>query len=826
MGKKKRHKGASTTASKESALTTWVVIGSPKDGRPRAQIVVGVHGQKLQSFDDFNDAIKNAFGNDPRRGQKLLCNNIENPTPQTVSPKPGETPQEQARAWDGAGAGRRHFHGRPDRPEQRSAPGGPNRHEHRVTLVGYEPDQEGLRFKPHHNDRRDRPIKVESLKITDRFLAARPGSTFNPNSEMELLQYAQDVSEGLAGKPDIDENPYNFAPWIAPNPSDAEAPRAATHDEMRPNRLSGAIEVEFTARTPVFVPVGEIREQSSTVTTEGRSQPQDFFHCWDGNCERYAIPGASVKGIVRSLFETLTNSRAGVTDESALGNPPLYRRRAYQLFKITKLPSGAGKPGKVEQCDYGLHDDAGKWNHRTNRLPCPVPGNGIQETNFAANLFWVDPRNHTHRWKKIRYKPNGKAFELHSDTIEHFKSMKEHPHLEAHGGSSGNAANASRKSYQLPPDFSNVKVRLFELKVGDLIFGIPRNGRLHCFGRNVNFLWPAGRTAVGMMGKFSARAPDMSKLDGSDPAEATFGFAGTHRGDSHPFRGRVRFGTFWSSLETSREEREKRPCLQLMPLTSPSGTKAKARPLYLNPGDSGKSTDYDDDNASLRGRKFYWHQKSETDNVPLVHRFDELSRSVPEVWKEKIESQLPAPIRRLPAGTHFNGRIHFSNLTCAELGALLVSVKPDLAFEESDWKETPRYGIKIGKGKPRGLGSVTSDLTLRIVDLPPSMYRSLDAKLWKAPDNDAVRRLVCSYKKWMTSMGNGRLKWNDLEFAKALRKLLRLPDASSARVYPPQFMMYGWLPEANDPDGSPRGGRPRRPTAMTPAHKMNRTRGQ
>lgn len=696
-----------------------------------------------------------------------------------------------------------------------------NAAQHRI--IGYERNGEGLKFDTGHQTT-DRcgnpvPVKVESLKVTDRFLAARPGTVFEAfGSDLKPVQYDPDVSVGPGapdGVPDVDQNPYNFAPWIAAsNPSDAEAPLAATHDEVRSNRLSGSIEVEFTARTPVFVPVGEIREQRSTVT------PQDFFHCWDGDCERYAIPGASVKGVVRSLFEALTNSRAGVTDESALGKPPLYRRRAYQLFKITKLPSGPGSPGKVQQCDYGLRDKRNKWNPRTNgNLPDPSRTNGVEESAFAANLFWVVPSKHLHPWETIRYRPNGNSFDLHCDTIKRFTSMKDHPHLEAHGGPSGNAASASRKFYhQSPPDYSRVKCQLFALEVGDLVFGIPRNGRLHCFGRNVNFLWPAGRTAEGMMGKFSARAPDASKFGTSDPAEATFGFAGTHRGDSHPFRGRVRFGTFWGP-EISCEELEERPYLQLMPLTSPSGTKAKARPLYLNPGNAGKSADYDDDKAVLRGRKFYWHQKGGNGDVPLVHRFDKLQQSVPETWKENIRCQLPAQIRPLPVDTCFNGKIHFSNLTCAELGALLVAVKPDLAFEESDWKETPRYGIKIGKGKPRGLGSVTSHLTLRLDDLPRNMYGSLDANLWKAPDDDAVRRHVCAYKKWMTP--SGRSNWNGLEFAKALKKLLRLPDASSARVYPPQFMMYGWLPHANDSDGSPSGGQQRRPKAMTPAHEMN-----
>lgn len=700
------------------------------------------------------------------------------------------------------------------------------------TVTCYTSGGEGLKFDTGHQarDRRGNPVpvKVESLKVTDRFLAARPGSVYEKTrSDLKLVQYAPDVSQGLEGEPDIDENPYNFVPWTAPKPSDADDPSGATHDEMRPNRLSGSIKVTFTARTPVFVPAGEIREQSSTGTTGGRSQPQDFFHCWDGRCEKYAIPGASVKGVVRSLFEALTNSRAGVTDESALRKPPLYRRRAFRLFKITQKPSGPGKCGKVQECDYGLSDDHGNWNPKTKTdLPDPAQNNKVKEIDFSANLFWVGSKKHKHRWKRIRYKPNGKIFDLHWDTMKRFLSMEEHPHLEAHGGPSGNAASASRPFYcPPPPNYSSVKDRLFKLCVGDLVFGIPRNGRLHCFGRNVNFLWPADRSALELMGKFASRKPENQGLSGSDPSEATFGFAGAHGDGSHPFRSRVRFGTFWGPA-VSDDDLSNRPCLRLMPLTAPSGTKAKSRPLYLNPRENGQSADHDE-NAKLRGRKFYWHQKGENDNVPSVHRFDELSSHlVAEKWKDNMESQLPTPIRPLPACTTFTGKIHFSNLTDAELGALLIALKPDLAFEESDWKKEPRYGIKIGKGKPRGLGSITSDLKLQVDDPPGNMYSSLDVGSWRTPDDEAaafqqVKNHVCSYKKWMAP-DNGT-DWNDLGFAKALKRLLRLPRSPSARVYPPQFMMYGWLPKDNDPDGSPRGQRPK---AMTPATKMNSTRRQ
>ena len=116
------------------------------------------------------------------------------------------------------------------------------------------------------------------------------------------------------------------------------------------------------------------------------------------------------------------------------------------------------------------------------------------------------------------------------------------------------------------------------------------------------------------------------------------------------------------------------------------------------------------------------------DDIPAVHRLDKMMQGVPEEWESKIKKQLGAPIIPLPACTVFCGQVHFRNLTCAELGALLISLKPDLAFDgESSEKTSPNYGLKIGKGKPRGLGSVTSDLKVELDRLPEDAYSCLEA---------------------------------------------------------------------------------------------------
>ena len=210
---------------------------------------------------------------------------------------------------------------------------------------------------------------------------------------------------------------------------------------------------------------------------------------------------------------------------------------------------------------------------------------------------------------------------------------------------------------------------------------------------------------------------------------------------------------------------------------------------------------------------------------------------MPAEWSENIKDQLPARIRPLPAGTEFTGTLHFTNLTEAELGALLVSVKPDLAFglesrgsagsPATPATDSPAYGIKLGKGKPRGLGSVTASIKLELATPPAKRYRSLNAPLLQTNEKETAD-YVTAYKTWCVRQHKDDKapegKWSNLPMAKALAALLQIPKGPSVRVYPPQFALYGWLPKLDDPDGAPtspvRQPPAPRPKAMTPAYKL------
>ena len=538
MPRKKRQK---QKAAGNAAKVFVRVCPLGKGGLKQAEIVRD--GQSLGAIPlkKFGNEIQ-VLLREASPGTTIAVAFIDDPTPSTVTPKSDAQVLRKKRGKPGA-----------NRISARSG----DSPVHVLTSIGE--DGNNLQFDPHPTDKHGNPLSlsVDSLKVTDRFLVARPDAKFKTR-DMALAGFAPDVVNkmGLQQEPNIDRNPYNFVPWIGREPNKAQKPEQATHDRIADGRLSGRISITFTAQTPIFVPDGQLRENDDSNDSSDAVGPLDFFHCWNGRCDRYAIPGSSVKGAVRSLFEALTNSRAGVTDDSALGRVgegeggpdrycgPLYRRRATRLFRVVSMPKGGGN-GSVQECKYVWYGTNGK-PRRSSPNYSDQEKTVFSEQAWRANLFCVGPAGHCHG-TKLDYYLDKQCFTLTQETLKQFESMKGHPHLERHGGKKGNASSAQKKMYRDPvPDYSAIEEDLFALSEGDLIFGIPSDNDLHCFGKNVNFLWPGASSPLQMMGSshsrgrgpFSAREPQTQELAVSDPAEATFGFAGKYTtGNAHPFRG-------------------------------------------------------------------------------------------------------------------------------------------------------------------------------------------------------------------------------------------------------------------------------------------------
>ncbi|MEN9801246.1 MAG: hypothetical protein RLZ37_371, partial [Actinomycetota bacterium] len=130
-------------------------------------------------------------------------------------------------------------------------------------------------------------------------------------------------------------NPYNFVP-TPPRTGDfprelSDAPPVG-HHRLHDDRWNGTIAVRMTAVSPLLVPSGR-------VDVDGQKHKTKQTRTVDG---QVVIPPSSVKGMIRSAFESVTNSRFG---EFAKRNrePLAFRqtaREGIEAFPATVTPDG------------------------------------------------------------------------------------------------------------------------------------------------------------------------------------------------------------------------------------------------------------------------------------------------------------------------------------------------------------------------------------------------------------------------------------------------------------------------------------------------------
>ncbi|HEY9869026.1 MAG TPA: TIGR03986 family CRISPR-associated RAMP protein [Candidatus Obscuribacterales bacterium] len=117
-------------------------------------------------------------------------------------------------------------------------------------------------------------------------------------------QAAADQHQPSQPSPDF-HNPYNFVPAPPRNTSDPDlGDHAPPHQDcFDAGRYSGTIRVVMTAITPLLVPDTEKVQESP----DGHKT----YHLRLDSQGRPSIPASSVRGMLRSAYETITNSRFG-----------------------------------------------------------------------------------------------------------------------------------------------------------------------------------------------------------------------------------------------------------------------------------------------------------------------------------------------------------------------------------------------------------------------------------------------------------------------------------------------------------------------------------
>ena len=128
-------------------------------------------------------------------------------------------------------------------------------------------------------------------------------------------------------------NPYHFLPL--------QHEKSLWEDDEKEESYTGMISYEITTRTPLLVP-GQVLKMD-----EKTGHPYKRFFTYDNTGEdlslktryRPAIPGSEIRGVIRSIYETLTNSCLSMIDKETVGifYESSVAHMTFQAVKLTDL---------------------------------------------------------------------------------------------------------------------------------------------------------------------------------------------------------------------------------------------------------------------------------------------------------------------------------------------------------------------------------------------------------------------------------------------------------------------------------------------------------
>jgi CRISPR-associated protein (TIGR03986 family) len=144
--------------------------------------------------------------------------------------------------------------------------------------------------------------------------------------------------------------------------------------------------------------------------------------------------------------------------------------------------------------------------------------------------------------------------------------------------------------------------------------------------------------------------------------------------------------------------------------------------FYLHAEESGPNAGYNDDNATINGRKLYWHKPGTTaDSVKDERKTEQRQPQPPDNQNKTVELLLEKTKQNTE--TAFTFTVDFENLSDADLGLLLLTLQPNLLGEGNI--PSDKLYHHLGMGKPLGLGSADVKITEFTVIDRAKRYQSL-----------------------------------------------------------------------------------------------------
>lgn len=492
-------------------------------------------------------------------------------------------------------------------------------------------------------------------------------------------------------------------------------------------RHSGYIDVIITCESPTYIQCGFVVGDDAN-NAGSNSSEADFFH--HGNPMKPVIPGSSVRGMIRTLVEVMSFGKMQWLSDRKLvyravaGNDSLgefYRKQFGQQYSrgVLTYPSENLKAGylrkdpkhgyiiqpAVEHCGVSfVRVDYKTVEH--------IARPGISDVKDV----WVKPEpSRVHEGKKSTGDKGPVKVKMAlatkvSTTQETPDMIRGSLVVTAELPGSKNMKSPTRKHmhcivYEVDNEAAGIPIprdkwtafeddqrlveesggrRLLYPEKGDapVFYITDRDGNLVFFGPTMMFrlIYP-----YAIIDYVPADLRDEQKID---LAEAVFGTVSKNKA----IRSRVSFSDFNWVDDGGNPYWDDGKMVSPRVLSSPKPTAFQEYLVQTEPDDIKKLLHWGSgpENTVIRGHKFYWHKEW----------------SAERYWeKELVEDAQHKVIRPVKAGSKFQGRIRFENLSDMELGALLLAIelRPDMRH-------------KLGMGKPLAMGTVHVEGDLKLVD--------------------------------------------------------------------------------------------------------------
>lgn len=469
-------------------------------------------------------------------------------------------------------------------------------------------------------------------------------------------------------------NPYNFI--SLPNK------KASAYTDQ--DKHYGVIRYSITTKTPLFIPNSS--KDNAFACKESGHKSYDFFSYTDlsneknvsGKYQEPVVPGSEMRGLVRNVYETLTDSCMGILNDDypvkRIGvafEPGLLHFEedgSLSLVKATTIQVDADQCQEKEikngqKIYYGTPQSVGRGQKRIDGFSTKYV-NGkrsgyVIRWGFGAKKHFY----HVFESQTSIAVNNLNSKEVLSKMESIITSYMEQPVVKQ---DNEEAYNDYFEAFKL---FLNRRKGYFPVNYSDKVNGLlsitPAT-----FSKEVS-----SKSVADYAGVF---APCKDSLC---PACDLFGKIGDNAKGS-----RIRFSDMYVEKLDSNKSYYVKDSVTIANLSSP---KISNVDFYLERPKNATFWTYDyyvSNNkvyaytGVLRGRKYYWHHHSENVSFNNVGR-----------------TKLNKTIRPVKEGITFNGELYFDGISSKQLNQLIYILNTG----------KDGLGYKLGMGKPLGLGSVT-----------------------------------------------------------------------------------------------------------------------